>query len=130
MFYRIPGKLVATSVQYDYYSASGKIAFAPRLPASDDHSLEAATELRVGHYDSLPVSDFLTINSLPSFTPGSSPTLPMFRVIRNNGTCDVNTGDLDEINQLLPPDTHAYYVVVTPSHMTPRIVIPKSCFTE
>ena len=129
--YPILGKLLTTSVRYDDYSASGKIqeVFTIRLPASDDHRLETETELRVGRYYRLPASNFPTIDSL-SFTHchGSPPKLLMFHVTRNNDRCDVNTGDLDKIDQLLPPGAHAYFVVVTPNGVTPRIEIPKSYF--
>ena len=102
-----------------------------QLPASGDHSLEAVAKLRAGDYYRLPARNFSTIDSLSFIHPHSpSPTLLMFHIACNNDTRDVNTGDLDRINQLLPPYTRAYYVVVTPSGVTLEITIPKSYFPE
>ena len=42
----------------------------------------------------------------------------------------MNTGNLDKINQLLPPGVRAFYELVTPKGATLRIIIPNAYFTE
>jgi len=96
------------------------------------HSPEPVTEPRVGHCYRLLLSDFTAIDSLSllPFTVLAHHPRPSFHVTRNKDTCDVNTGDLDKINQLLPPGVCALYEVVTPKGATLGIIIPRSYFTE
>ena len=123
------GKVKAEYIYYDDYSASedDKDAISLQLPASDDYGLDDATELQVGHYYRPRNDYFPTVDSMFFIhPPGKSPILLMFQVTRNKTKHAVDVGGLERIKKLLPPDARAYYVVVTPTNVLPRIKILKS----
>ena len=131
------GKPTITNVLYDDYSASNgkKDAINLQLPASDDHSLddakENATKFQVGHYYRPRASNSATVDSVFLIhPPGESPILLVFRVTRNKDSHDVNLRGLEIIKKLVPPGVRTYYVVITPTNITPRITIPKSYFQD
>ena len=124
---------------YDDYSASedrnSKDAIDLPLPASDDysleHAIEHATKLHVGHYYRPRDQNFPTVDSIFFIhPPGESPILLMFQVTCNKSEHGVNVDGLKIIKKLLPPDARAYFVVVTPTKILPRIKILKSYFED
>ena len=125
------------SAHYDDYSASedNKDAIDLQLPASDDYSLEDviedATQLHIGYYYRPRDASFPTVDSIFFIhPPGESPILLMFQVTRIKDSHDVNLRGLEIIKKLLPPGVRTYYVVVTPTNITPQITIPKSYFED
>jgi len=121
-------------VFYDDYSASmeKRDPMDLKLPASGDHSLDDGTTLHIDHYYRPRDDYFPTVDSIFFIdSPGDgSPILLMFQITCSKVKHGVDLGGLERIEKLLPSGARAYYVVVTPTNIYPRIKILKSYFED
>ena len=134
----VRGRVAETEFIFDDYTASKekKPHRIFQLPESEEYFLDEPTHPGVGRYCRTRPANFATIDALFFVRPPGEPSPTFFALqFARVEERDVKENELRRIIQLghsWTPDieTRAYFVVVTPDDVQPKITVPKTSFGD